>query len=114
MLVLLLALDFFFLGEEERLSSLSTSFAARFLEEETRFFAALRTLLEILASCCWNICWSSSALALEMLSMLVRLAFWRAWTLARAVARGTLASWVRKRSRVGRSVVVLILLLIKG
>jgi hypothetical protein len=39
-----------------------------------------------------------------MLSMLARLAFWRAWTLERAVANGTLASWVRKRRRVGRSV----------
>jgi hypothetical protein len=36
------------------------------------------------------------------------LAFWRAWTLDRAVAKGSLASWVRKRRRVGRSVGVLI------
>jgi uncharacterized membrane protein len=52
--------------------------------------------------------WSSSGLALDMLSMLARLAFWSAWTLERAAANGTLASWVRKRRRVGRSVGVLI------
>jgi hypothetical protein len=102
---ILLASFFGFLGEEG-LGSLASSrlLAVRFLED---FFAAFRTCFEILGSV--KIPWSSSGLALDMLSMLDRLAFWRAWTFERAVANGTLASWVRKRRRVGRSVGVLIL-----
>jgi hypothetical protein len=109
----ILLISFFcFLGEGG-FGSWSTLLALRFLEEPVRFFAAFRTVFEILASC-WKIVWRSSGLDLDMLSMLARLAFWRAWTLDRAVAKGTLASWVRKRRRVGRSVGGLIALYVEG
>ena len=90
-----------FLREEGLLLPLASSrlLAPRFLEI---FFAAFRTCFEILGSV--KMFWRASGLALEMLSMLARFAFWRAWTLERAFAKGTLASWVRKRRRVGRSV----------
>ena len=64
----------FLLGDDGELSLPSTLLAPRFLEEPVRFFAALRTCFEILASF-WKTSWRSEGLALEMVSMLTRLAF---------------------------------------